>query len=243
MPLPALRPLLLACALALGTPAMTAAAQTPATQASADATLLSVSARGQASRVPDVATASAGVVTQAADASAAMRANAEQMNRLMAAIRAAGVAEKDTRTTGISVNPDYRYAENRAPEITGYRATNTVSIKVRDIDKLGKVLDALVANGANDINGPSFEIDQPEAVYDEARRTALESARARASMYADALGLRVRRIVSISEGGGFQSPQPMMMMKAAARDSASTPVSPGETTLDANLDVVFELGR
>jgi uncharacterized protein YggE len=154
---------------------MTAAAQTPATQASADATLLSVSARGQASRVPDVATASAGVVTQAADASAAMRANAEQMNRLMAAIRAAGVAEKDTRTTGISVNPDYRYAENRAPEITGYRATNTVSIKVRDIDKLGKVLDALVANGANDINGPSFEIDQPEAVV------SVPALRARAS--------------------------------------------------------------
>ena len=242
MPLPVLRPLLLACALALGTTAMTAAAQTPATQAGADATLLSVSARGQASRVPDVATASAGVVTQATDASAAMRANAEQMNRLMAAIRDAGVAAKDTRTTGISVNPEYRYAENRAPEITGYRASNTVSIKVRDIDKLGKVLDALVASGANDINGPAFEIDQPDAVYDEARRTALESARARASMYADALGLRVRRIVSISEGGGFQPPQPMMM-KAAAMDSVSTPVSPGETTLDANLDVVFELGR
>ncbi|MBJ6980435.1 SIMPL domain-containing protein [Luteimonas sp. MC1572] len=243
MPHSALRPLLLACALALGTTAMTASAQTPAMQAASDATLLSVSARGQASRVPDVATASAGVVTQATDASAAMRANAAQMTKVMAAIRDAGVAEKDIRTTGISVNPEYRYAENKAPEITGYRASNTVSIKVRDIDRLGKVLDALVASGANDINGPAFEIDQPEAVYDEARRAALDLARARAAMYAKSLDLRVRRIVSISEGGGFQPPQPMMMMKSMARDAESTPVSPGETTLDANLDVVFELGR
>jgi uncharacterized protein YggE len=242
MPHPALRPLLLACAIALGATAMTASAQTPAAHAHAEGTLLSVSARGQASRVPDVATASAGVVTQAADASAAMRANAARMAKVMAAIRDAGVAEKDTRTTGISVNPEYRYAENKAPEITGYRASNTVSIKVRDIDRLGKVLDALVASGANDINGPAFEIDAPEAVYDEARRAALETARARAAMYAGALGLRVRRIVSISEGGGFQPPQPMMM-KAMARDAESTPVSPGETTLDANIDVVFELGR
>lgn len=242
MPHSTLRPLLLACALAFGATAMTASAQTPAMHASADGTLLSVSARGQASRVPDVASASAGVVTQAADASAAMRANAEQMTKVMAAIRDAGVAEKDTRTTGISVHPEYRYAENKAPEITGYRASNTVSIKVRDIARLGKVLDALVASGANDVNGPNFEIDQPEVVYDEARRAALDSARARADMYAKALDLRVRRIVSISEGGGFQAPQPMMMMKAS-READSTPVSPGESTLDANLDVVFELGR
>ncbi|MBB1472131.1 MULTISPECIES: SIMPL domain-containing protein [unclassified Luteimonas] len=245
MPHSALRPLLLACALALGATPMTASAQTPAMQAGADATLLSVSARGQASRVPDVATASAGVVTQATDASAAMRANAAQMTKVMAAIREAGVAEKDIRTTGISVNPEYRYAENKAPEITGYRASNTVSIKVREIDRLGKVLDALVASGANDINGPAFEIDEPEAVYDEARRAALELARARAAMYARTLDLRVRRIVSISEGGAFQPPQPMMRMVKAemASDAASTSVSPGETTLDANLDVVFELGR
>ncbi|MEO5566594.1 MAG: SIMPL domain-containing protein, partial [Luteimonas sp.] len=147
--------------------------------------------------------------------------------------------------SGINLNPQYRYAENQPPTITGYQASNTVSLKVRDIGKLGKVLDALVASGANQVNGPSFEIDKPEAAYDEARRGALEKAQARAQMYATALGLRVRRIVSIDEGGGFQPPQPMPMMAMSARgkESFDTAVSPGESTLAANLSVVFELGR
>ncbi|GGK07283.1 SIMPL domain-containing protein [Luteimonas terricola] len=233
-----------AFALALGSLAMSAAAQTPAsTQVASDGTLLSVSARGEASRAPDIATASAGVVTQAADANAAMRENAAQMTRVMTAIRAAGVAERDIQTTGINIHPSYRHVENEEPRISGYNASNTVSLKVRDIAKLGEVLDALVASGANNVSGPSFGIDQPDAVYDEARRKALDQARARADMYAEALGLQVRRIVSISEGGGMQQPRPMFAMRAMAMDSESTPVAAGENTLEANLEVVFELGR
>ena len=247
MPRSALRPLLLASALAFGTTMTIACAQTtavPGYAIPADGTLLSVSAQADATRVPDVATISAGVVTQAADANAAMRANADQMAKVMAAIKAAGIAERDIQTSGINVNPQYRYAENQAPAITGYQASNTVSLKVRDIGNLGKVLDALVASGANQVNGPGFEIDKPEAVYDEARRDALKQAQARAQMYASELGLRVRRIVSIDEGGGFQPPMPMPMMARAEKGVAyDTAVSPGETTLSANLSVVFELGR
>jgi uncharacterized protein YggE len=241
-----LRPVALASALALSCLTMTACAQNApsASAASSDGTLLSVSAQAEASRVPDVASLSTGVVTQAADANAALAANASQMNKVMAAIKAAGIAEKDIQTSGINVSPQYKYTDNQPPAITGYQASNTVSIKVREIGKLGEVLDALVASGANQVNGPSFEIDQPEAVYDEARRAALEKAQQRAQMYAKSLDLKVRRIVSISEGGGFQPPRPMMMAKAAGFDRAeSSPVSPGETTLTANLDVVFELGR
>lgn len=233
----------LAIALALGSLAMTAAAQTPTAEATSDGTLLSVSARGEASRAPDVATASAGVVTQAADANAAMRQNATQMAKVIAAIRAAGVAERDIQTTGISIHPTYAHSPDQEPRISGYSASNSVSLKVRDIAKLGEVLDALVASGANNVNGPAFGIDRPEAVYDEARLKALEQARARAGIYAEALGLRVRRIVSISEGGGFQQPRPMMAMRAMAMDAESTPVAPGENTLSVHLDVVFELGR
>ena len=215
-------------------------AQSPAS----DGTLLSVSAQAEATRVPDVATISAGVVTQAADANAAMQANAKQMDGVMRALREAGIAERDIQTSGINLNPQYRYAEDQPPAITGYQASNTVRIKVRDIGKLGRVLDALVASGANQVNGPSFEIDKPEAAYDEARRAALAKAQARAKMYADALGVRVRRIVSIDEGGGFQPPMPMPMMARAEKGVAyDTAVSPGETTLSANLSVVFELGR
>lgn len=236
--------LLITTALALAGLATGACAQQPAIGGS-EGTLLSVSAQAEAHRVPDIATVSAGVMTQAADANAAMRANAAQMDKVMASIRAAGIAERDIQTSGINLNPQYRYAENQPPAITGYQASNTVSLKVRDIGKLGKVLDALVASGANQVNGPSFEIDKPEAAYDEARRAALEKAQARAQMYATALGLKVRRIVSIDEGGGFQPPRPMPMMAMAARAEKAydTAVSPGETTLGASVDVVFELGR
>jgi uncharacterized protein YggE len=233
---------LLSLSLALGA-SMTAHAQTVPTAVASDATLLNVSAQAEARRVPDVATLSAGVVTQAVDGNSAMRENAVQMDKVMAAIKAAGIAERDIQTSGINLNPQYRYAENEAPKITGYQASNTVSLKVRDITKLGKVLDSLAAQGANQINGPSFEIDQPEPVYDEARLAALKKAQARAETYAKTLGLRVRRIVSISEGGqgGFR-PAPMMMMRSAKAEM-DTAVSPGETTLSVNLDVVFELGR
>ena len=239
-----LAPLLLSLSLVLGAP-MTAHAQTVPTAVASDATLLNISANAEATRVPDVATLSAGVVTQAADGNSAMRQNAQQMDKVLAAIKAAGIAEKDIQTSGINLSPQYRYVENEAPKITGYQASNNVNLKIRDIAKLGKVLDALAAVGANQINGPSFEIDQPEPVYDEARLAALKKAQARAETYAKALGLKVRRIVSISEGGnGFHPPMPMMAMRAQAMDAKeSTPVSPGETTLSVNLDVVFELGR
>jgi uncharacterized protein YggE len=241
-----LRPLLIALALALG-PTMTAHAQsTPALQvAGADGTLLSVSAEASAKRVPDVATVSTGVVTQAADANAAMRANAAQMDKVMAAIRAAGIAERDVQTSGINLNPQYRYAENQPPTITGYQASNTVNVKVRDLSRLGRVLDAFVAQGANQINGPSFEVDKPDEAYDEARTAAVKKAQARAQVYANALGLRVRRVVSISEGGA-SFPPPMPMLRAMASDAMmakETAVSPGETALSVSINVVFELGR
>ena len=225
--------------------AMTAAPATALAQAApaSDGTLLSVSSRAEARKAPDIATFSAGVVTQAADGNAALRQNAEQMNRVLAAIKAAGVADKDVQTSGISLNPQYRYEENQPPRITGYQASNTVNVKLREVAKMGKVLDALVASGANQVNGPSFGIDDPEPLYDRARLDALKAARARAETYAGALGVRVRRFVCISVGGAaMPSPMPRMaMMKAEAYDS--TPVAAGESSVSVNLDVVFELGR
>ncbi|HEY4560663.1 MAG TPA: SIMPL domain-containing protein [Lysobacter sp.] len=238
--------LAIATALALGTLSMTADAQTVATPMTvpSDGTLLSVAAQAEARRTPDIANVSAGVVTQAADANAAMRENAAQMAKVVAAIRAAGVAERDVQTAGVNLNPQYRYAENQPPAITGYQASNTVNVVVRDIAKLGRILDALVATGANQVNGPTFDIDSKDPVYDEARRAALDKARQRADMYAQALGLRVRRIVSIDETGGMGIPRPVPMMAMAKMErDVATPISPGENALSVNLDVVFELGK
>lgn len=237
---------LLASALALGSASMTVSAQTSVTpQIPADATLLAVSAQAEASRVPDIATLSVGVVTQAVDGNAAMRENAEQMAKVVAAVKNAGIVERDIQTSGVSLSPQYRYEQNEAPKITGYQATNTVSIKVRDIPRLGEVMNALAEQGANQIYGPTFGIDQPDPVYDEARLAALEKAQARAKTYADALGVRVRRIVSISEGGGGGL-QPIMMKSMARMEDAAggaPPIAPGENSVSVSLDVVFELGK
>ncbi len=233
---------LLSLPLALGI-VTTASAQGMVPPLSADATLLSVQAQADAQAAPDIATLSAGVVTQAADGNGAMRQNAEQMTRVLAALKSAGVAERDIQTSGVNLQPQYRYAENQPPAITGYQASNTVNVKLRDVAKMGKVLDALVASGANQINGPSFGIDDPEPLYAQARLEALKLAQARADSYAKALGLRVRRIVSLGEGGAaMPMPVPRMaMMKAEAMDS--TPVAPGQSSVSVSLDVVFELGR
>ena len=207
-------------------------------------TLLNVSSSAEATRIPDIARISAGVVTQGADSNSALRANAAQMDRVMTAIKKAGIAERDVQTSGVNLNPQYKYEDNKAPQIIGYQASNTVNIKVRDISKLGTVLDGLAAQGANQINGPMFSIDQPEPVYDQARMDALKKAQMRAETYAKALNLRVVRIVSIDENnnGGFQ---PMAVLSAAPRAAKefSSPISPGETTLSVTLNLVFELGR
>jgi len=206
-------------------------------------TLVSIAAHGEASQVPDVANLSVGVVTEAQDSKKAMRDNAEQMESLMAAIKKAGVAKKDIQTSGVSLSPRYHYQQNKKPKIVGYNARNTVSIKVRKLDELGEVLDNLAAAGANQINGPSLEIGEPGPVKAEAREKALVDAQERAAIYAKALGMKVRRIVSISENGNGGMPRPMMLRSdmASSKESASTPIAPGETTLSVNLELVFEL--
>jgi uncharacterized protein YggE len=206
-------------------------------------TVLEVTAQGESRRTPDIATISAGVVTQAADAQSAMRENAARMDRVVAALKRAGVADRDVRTASISLQPQYRYANNQPPVITGYQASNTVTVKFRDIAKAGAVLDALVATGANQINGPDLGLDNPAAAMDEARTDAMAKARARAELYARAAGLKVKRILSISESS-FEAPRPMPVMlraQAMAADAPESKILPGEQELNVSLSVRFEL--
>jgi uncharacterized protein YggE len=146
-------------------------------------------------------------------------------------------------TSSINLNPDYRYENNQSPVLTGYQASNNVSIRFRDIRNAGQILDALVAEGANQINGPSLTIDKPEAAYDEARTKALAVGRARADLYARSLGMRVTRLLSVSESGGFnRPPMPMVMMAQAERSSdAKTGIDPGSQDLEVSLAMSFEL--
>ena len=205
-------------------------------------TRLDISATGEATRVPDLATISAGVVTRAATAKAALSQNAAQMERVREALKRAGIADRDIQTSNISLNPEYRYVENQAPRLTGYTASNQVSVRFRDIANTGEILDALVAVGANQINGPSLSIDKPEEALNEARAKALADGRARAETYARQLGMRVTRLLVVSESGGsFPVPPPMPVMMEARAQAASTKIDPGEQKLTVTLGMIFEL--
>ena len=207
-----------------------------------DGTLLDVTATGKTTRVPDLATIRAGVVTQAPTAAQALGDNAQRMAGVLAALKKAGIEARDIATANVSLQPQYRYEDNKPPVITGYQATNSVSIRFRDIAKSGAILDTLVAQGANQIEGPSLSLDQPDAALDEARVDAVKRARARAELYAKAAGLSVARILTISEGGEIAGPPPPMpVYRMAAAKVADTQVMPGESDVTATITVRFLL--
>lgn len=218
--------------------ASAASAQLPPPPLS-EGTRLDIVATGEVTRVPDIARISAGVVTTGATAGAALSANGARMNRVLAALKAAGVADRDVQTSSVQLSPNYRYPDNLPPVLTGYGASNQVTIRFRDIARSGTILDTLVAQGANQINGPTLEIDKP--VLDEARVRAVTAARARADIYAKAAGMRVVRILSISEAGGTAPPPPMYAMREVSAQTASTKIAPGEQALAVNVAVSFEL--
>ena len=240
-----MRTLFTASILALATVPAAAQVQVgPAAAQTINGTRLDVVATGEVTRVPDIVRIGAGVVTTAPTASAALQQNAVQMRSVRAALKRAGIADRDIQTSAINLFPDYRHDQQGGnPQLIGYRASNELTVRFRDIANTGKILDALVAQGANQINGPMLGIDKPEAALDEARTLALTAARQRADLYARALGKRVGKIVSISEGGGGAYPQPMMRMRAmdVRGESASSSVEPGEQTLSVSLAVSFEL--
>lgn len=235
--------LLAAIALGLATlPASAGAQQASITQTIAG-TRLDINATGEVTRVPDLAIISAGVVSRSPTASAALQDAASRMDRVLGALKRAGVADRDIQTSNVNLNAEYRYPENQAPQLVGYTATNTVTVRFRDIRNSGKILDALVSQGSNQISGPSLVVDKPEAALDEARSKAIAIGRARAELYARSLGMRVVRVVSVNESGGYAVPPPAppvpMMMARGERDS--TTIQPGEQKLQVNLAMTFEL--
>ncbi|WP_028969042.1 SIMPL domain-containing protein [Sphingomonas sp. URHD0057] len=235
----------LLAALAIGAAGLSAAAvaqQAPSITQTIAGTRLDINATGEVSRVPDLAIISAGVVTRSASASGAIQQAATRMARVREALRQAGIADRDIQTSNISLNPEYTYVNNQPPKLNGYSATNQLSVRFRDIAITGKILDALVAQGANQISGPNLTIDKPEAALDEARAKAVAAGRARADLYARSLGLRVVRVVSVSESGGYAPPPPMpMYVRAEAAQAADTKIDAGEQKLQVSLAITFEL--
>lgn len=231
-------------------------------------TVLSVSGQGESLSEPDMAVFSAGVTTQGQTASAALQENSRAMEQVVAALERAGIAARDIQTSNLSVSPVYRDPQREAamaarmggpyvppppedmlPVIVAYRANNTISVRQRELGDYGAIIDALASAGANQIDGPSFQMERPEPALDEARRAAVADARRKAELYAAAAGLRIVRVLSIAEGGNYSRPQyrtfgeSMAIAPPPPPPAPPPPFSPGEMQTSATVSVTYELSR
>lgn len=205
---------------------------------------LNLSAYGEVKVAPDMATITFGVQTEAPTAQAAMADNATRMTQVFAALRRAGIAERDIQTSGLNLSAQYDYQQDQPPRLRGYQASNQVTVIINDLTKVGTTADAVVGAGVNQINGISFGLKDPKAAEDEARVLAVRALQDKARLYAQALGVELGSVRSLNEGGGY-TPQPPMPVYAMARmsaaDSASTPVSAGEMTVRIDITGTYDL--
>jgi uncharacterized protein YggE len=201
---------------------------------------ISVTGEAELSVPPDLAQVDAGVTSNARTARDASEANNAAMGRVLLALKGAGIAEKDYQTSQLSLQP--QYAPNRAndsPAIVGYRASNHVTIKLRDVTKIAGVIDTLVGAGANEIGGISFMVSQASKLLDQAREQAIADARRKAEIYAKAAGVTLGAPVSISEES---APGPMpYRAKMTGGIAAATPVAQGEETLAISVNVSWAI--
>ena len=200
---------------------------------------VSVSATGSVVADADIAYISTGVVTEAASAREALNQNTAAMAKLIEQLKGSGIQEKDIQTVSLNVEPRYTQPKGgQRPAIDGYRVLNQVRLTVRDVKRLGDVLDKAVDVGANQINSISFDVANAETLRDDARKQAIANARRRAELYAQAAGAQLGPVLRISESGGGFSPMPG---ERQAMMRASVPVEPGTRKLEVSVEVTYEL--
>lgn len=195
---------------------------------------------------PDTAQVGAGVTVRAPTASEAMRRNAEQMEKVIVRLRALGIERKDIQTANFSLNAQYQYRNDAAPPtFLGYEASNQVNVLLRDLDKIGQTLDALVQAGANNVYGPNFMLQKDEAARAAGRRSAFEKGRLQAMEYARMAGYSGIRLLEVSETYGSMGPvmAPQAIMVTASREDAKTPIEPGMVGTIVNVTLKYEMTR
>ncbi|MGI9391007.1 MAG: SIMPL domain-containing protein [Boseongicola sp.] len=199
-----------------------------------------VSGQGTASAAPDMATIRIGVDREARLAGDALRMASEAMTIVLALLEKEGIAARDVQTTNVSLNPRYqRTNDGRPPQVTGYVASNSLMIRVRNLDALGGVLDAVVSEGANAMNGIFFAVAEPAPLETEARRAAVADARAKAEVLAEAAGVKMGPVVSIHEGSAVPTPGPVM--RSMAMENSSVPIAGGEIDIRSDVTIVFAI--
>lgn len=205
---------------------------------------ISVTGTGHVEATPDMATLSLGVTSEADEAAKAMSQTSDAVARILERLTGMGLEQRDVQTERLTLNPVWSNQPETKPqrsEITGYVASNIVRVRVRDMEALGGILDAVVADGANAFNGLSFGMQEPDALADEARKQAVADARAKAELLAQTAGVTLGKVISIADQDRGQ-PMPRMMEMSAARDSGM-PVASGEVTISASVSMVFAIGE
>jgi uncharacterized protein YggE len=228
------RPLILVLALALSAvlPAMA--------RADDDRPRITVSGEGRSDVAPDMAVITVGVETRAATAADALRENSARLTAVLDRLRAAGIAPRDLQTSGLSLGPRYEHDRDGRVQSILYEASNNLTVRVRALDRLGTVLDLVVADGANSFNGLQFALSDPQPAMDAARRAAVADARRRAEMIAAEAGLRLGRVLDITEQSYGGGPRPLARMDAVMAE-APVPVEGGEVSYAAGVSIVWTL--
>jgi uncharacterized protein YggE len=204
--------------------------------------LVVITGHGEVKAAPDMAIITVGVMTQSQTAREAVSANNAAMAKVIASLKSAAIADKDIQTSNFSVNPRYEYPDNTQPRLIGYDVVNSVTVAVRNLETLGTVLDKVVSEGSNQINGIMFTLANPDPLTDEARKLAVADARRKAEIYAKAAGIGLGRVMSLSESGGGPPPVPVygrVAMKAEA--ASSVPVAQGEQTVTVDVNIAWEI--
>jgi uncharacterized protein len=211
----------------------------PALAQTAPPATISVSGEATVSVAPDLAQIDGGVTSEAKTAREASDANNAAMGKVLLALKGAGIEEKDYQTSRLSLQPEN--APNRAGgpmAIVGYRASNRVTVRLRDVAKLANLIDTMVSAGANDIGGINFTVSNASKLLDDAREQAVADARRKAEIYAKAAGVTLGAPLAISEEG---APGPIPYRKMAVGMAASAPVAPGEETLRVTVSVSWAI--
>ncbi len=218
------------------------AAPEAAAQNSNTARTITVSGEGRASAVPDMAVISIGVQSDGDTAAAALRQNSTTMKATIDKLKDLGVANKDIQTSGLGVNPRYDYEQNRSnPRIIGYTASNTLTVRLRNLNDAGAVIDQTVQSGANTLGGISFTFADPKPLYVAARKDAVQDAKDKAELLTDAAGVGLGRLMTIQDGyAQAPSPRPMLARMEMSADAA-VPLAAGESSVTASVTLIYEI--
>ena len=232
---------------ALAAAAIASSAQAAEVQIQSQGPVVELSVSESVDAKPDIVDIGAGVTSQASTAVEAMRINAREMNAVIDRIKALGIKDKDIQTTGINLSAQYDYDQSTSRQVfRGYQASNRVNVTLREVPRAGEVLDALVAAGATDINGPNFSLDDDTSARAQARKAAFDNARAQAEEYARWSGFSGVRLLEINESVAAGPPMPYAQSaerKMMDVSAAPTPVEPGLVGAMVSLTVKFEMTR